>query len=243
MTNEYTEETYGERVADVYDSWYSGFDESSIDLLFELARGGRALELGIGTGRIALPLARKGIQVSGIDASPKMVEIMRQKPGGAQISVTLGNFADISVVGQFPLIYIVFNTFFALLTQEELVNCFQNVAKHLSENGVFLIEAFVPDLKRFEAGQAIRAVQVDENRVRIDVTEMDQAAQQLISQHLVINEAGVQLYPVRLRFAYPPELDLMARIAGLRLLNRWGSWRREQFTADSTRHISIYGKA
>ena len=243
MTSEYTEETYGQRVAEVYDDWYGGFDESTIDLLFELARGGRVLELGIGTGRIALPLAQRGVQVSGIDASPKMVEKMRKKPGGEHIPVTIGNFSETAVEGHFSLIYIVFNTFFALLTQEEQVGCFRNATQHLDEKGVFLIEAFVPDLKRFEARQAIRAVQVGERQVRIDVTEVNPATQQLVSQHMVLSEEGVQLYPVRLRFAYPPELDLMARLSGLRLVHRWGSWSREPYNGDSTKHISVYGKA
>jgi SAM-dependent methyltransferase len=242
MKNEYTEETYGEHVAEIYDEWYPSYDEAAIDVLYELAGKGRALELGIGTGRIALPLLHKGVEVHGIDASPAMVKKLRQKPGGERIPVTMGSFANIPVEGQFSLIYVLFNTFFALLTQDEQVSCFESAARRLEAQGVFLIEAFVPDLKRYVNQQAIHAVEIHEDLLRIDATRLDPTTQQLFSQHVTLSEQGVRLYPVRLRFAYPAELDLMARLAGLRLLQRYGDWDGGAFTADSGKHISIYGR-
>ncbi len=239
----YKADTYGERIADIYDEWYHAYDEAAVDTLGELARGGRALELGIGTGRIALPLQQKGIPVHGIDASPAMLARLRAKPDGADLPVTIGNFVDVAVEGQFTLIYVLFNTFYALLTQEEQIRCFENVAGHLSPDGVFVIEAFVPDLTRFSGRQATRTVSINNEEVRLDATLHDPIAQQLTSQHIVLTEQGVRLYPAKLRYAWPSELDLMARLAGLRLRERWGSWTRAAFAADSGKHISVYGSA
>ncbi len=153
----YREETYGERFAGIYDDWYAEVDDATVATLRELAQGGRALELGIGTGRVALPLQQSGVEVHGIDASEAMVARLRAKPGGERIPVTLGNFADVAVEGQFSLIYVLVNTFFVLLTQDEQVRCFENVARHLTPEGAFLIEVFVPDLTRFADRQAVRA--------------------------------------------------------------------------------------
>jgi SAM-dependent methyltransferase len=239
--NDYTGETYGERIADVYDQWYQGYDELMLATLSDLAQGGPVLELGIGTGRIALPLHQKGIHVQGIDTSEAMLNKLRSKPGADSIPLTAGNFADVGVEGEFSLIYVLFNTFFALLTQEEQLRCFQNVAHHLRPNGMFVIEAFVPDLTRFRNQQVVSAIKVSTDEVRLDVTQIDPVNQQLTSQHVVLSEQGVCLYPVRLRYAWPSELDLMARLAGLRLKERWGSWERASFTAESTKHISLYG--
>jgi SAM-dependent methyltransferase len=241
MKTEYTEETYGEHVSEVYDQWYGEFDPAAIDRLYELAKGGIALELGIGTGRIALPLLHKGIEVHGIDASPSMVARLRGKEGGDRIPITMGSFATLPVDGQYSLIYVLFNTFFALLTQDEQVSCFKHAAQHLTRDGVFLIEAFVPDLKRYQYGQAVHAIDVNEEAVRFDATRLDPVTQTLISQHMVITEAGIRLYPVRLRYAYHTELDLMARLAGLHLINRWGGWQCESFTTVSPKHVSVYG--
>ena len=236
----YHEATYGERIAGIYDDWYAGYDSASIEALKDLAQGGRALELGIGTGRIALPLQQAGLEVHGIDASEAMVAKLRAKPGGDRIPVALGNFADVAVEGQFNLVYVLFNTFFALLTQDEQVRCFLNVARHLGPQGVFLIEAFVPDLARFTAHQALRTNKVSEDEVQIDASQHDPLTQQVTSQHLVITEQGTRLYPVKIRYAWPAELDLMARLAGLRLRHRWGDWQRTAFTADSGKHISVF---
>ncbi len=231
---------YGERIADIYDDWYESYDARAIDVLAELAGDGPALELGIGTGRIALPLQERGVMVRGIDASEKMIAQLQAKPGGYRIPVTLGNFADAPVDGRYPLIYVVFNTFFALLTQEEQVRCFQNVAKHLTPNGVFLLETFMPDMTRFQRDQNISLVAMDDGYLRIDVTQHDPVNQMVYSQHVAWTESGARFYPVRLRYAWPSELDLMAQIAGLRLSERWGDWDKQPFTAQSAKLISLY---
>jgi SAM-dependent methyltransferase len=238
-----TDPDYGERIAGVYDAWYGGPAAATVDTLARLAGQGRALELGIGTGRIALPLRQAGVEVHGIDLSPAMVAQLRAKPGGDQIPVTLGNFADVPVEGHYALIYVLFNTLFQLLTQDEQVRCFANTARHLAPDGWFVVEAFVPDLTRFQRGQAVGAVQVGEAEVRLDVSTHDPVAQRVTSQHVVITEQGTRFYPVKIRYAWPSELDLMARLAGLKLLHRWGSWEQTAFTAESGKHISVYAAA
>ncbi len=238
--SEYTKETYGESIAGVYDQWYSDLDPAAIQLLFELADGGKALELGIGTGRIAIPLLKAGISVQGIDASEAMVARLHAKPGGENIPVSMGNFADVSVDGVFSLIFVVFNTFYSLLTQEEQLRCFQNVARHLSPGGVFAIEAFVPDLKRFSGGQAMRLVRIGDSEVRIDVTEIELDKQLITSQHVQLLENRTHFYPIKIRYVWPSEMDLMARLSGLQLKKRWGDWKKNEFTADSGKHISVY---
>ena len=238
--NFYSDETYGERVAGVYDEWHSEYDPLAIDALAELAQNGKALELGIGTGRIALPLSERNVEVYGIDAAPSMISRLRSKPGADRITVTQGSFADVSVEGEFVLVYVVFNTFFALSSQEEQVRCFGNVAARLTRGGCFVIEAFVPDLTRFDHGQANWATKVTEDVVELDVGRHDQATQRVTSQKVVITDGNVRLYPVQIRYAWPSELDLMAQLAGMRLRERWSSWKREPFTSESGKHISIY---
>ncbi len=238
--DQYREDTYGERIAGIYDEWYGDYDEAAIAALVELTRGGRALELGIGTGRIALPLQKQGVEVHGIDASKAMVARLRAKPGGESIPVVVGSFAEVAVEGRYDLIYVLFNTFYALLTQEEQVRCFQNAAQHLDRNGVFVIEAFVPDLARYQGRQTVRVVNLNEDEVRIDASQLDLLSQQISSQHIVLSEGGVRLYPVKLRYVWPAEFDLMARLAGMRLRQRWGNWKKEPFTAESGKHISVY---
>jgi SAM-dependent methyltransferase len=242
---QYEDRTYGERIAGVYDDFYGGYDEAMIDRLAELAgRGpGRALELGIGTGRVALPLRQRGVEVAGIDASPAMIARLRAKAGGAEVQVVEASFADFDLGQAFDLVYVVFNTFYSLLTQEEQVRCFRSVARHLAGEGVFVLEVFVPDLCRFEEGQTVRAVNVETDRLQIDITMHDAVKQQVRSQHLLIAEEGLRLYPVVLRYTWPSELDLMARLAGLELRQRWSSWEKGAFGPRSTRHISVYGRA
>src|SRR5947209_2085275 len=236
----YTAETYGEHIAEIYDDLYKDYDEAAIGLLAELAHNGRALELGIGTGRIALPLAARGVEVHGLDASPAMVERLRAKPQGAQLPVSFGDFAEVNVAGEFALIYIVFNTFFTLPTQAEQVRCCRNVAAHLAPGGCFLIEAFVPDVTRFVGGQTTRAVEVTAESVHLDVSQHDPMTQRVVSHHVLITDGQGRLYPVQLRYAWPAELDLMAQLAGLTLRARWSNWQRAPFTSASTKHISIY---
>lgn len=244
MVRAYDDATYGERIAAVYDEFYSDYEEDTIDLLCELAAGGRVLELGIGTGRIALPLAERGLDMVGIDASDAMTKKLRAKPGGAEIRVVSGSFAEMPAEladERFDLIFVVFNTFFALLTQEEQVQCFQSVAAHLGDGGRFLIEAFMPDLTRFQDRQTVRLINLSQGAVRLDVAQLDPVAQQVSSQHVVLTESGIQLYPVRLRYAWPTEIDLMAKLAGLSLQHRWGSWQKDAFTEESGKHVSVYG--
>ena len=240
MRQEYNEATFGDRISEIYDGWHPRAPAEMIDTLREIAGGGPVLELGIGTGRVALPLAMQGVEVHGIDASEAMVAKMRAKPGGEQVPVTMGNFASVDVVHKYSLVFVVFNTFFALSSQEEQVRCFANVASCLKQGGRFLIEAFVPDLSRFTGGQLIQATRVDAGEVRLEASRHDRAAQRVSSQHVLIDEAGIRLYPVQVRYCWPSELDLMARLAGMRLAERWSNWRREPFTAESGNHVSIY---
>ncbi len=240
---EYDESTYGDRIADVYDTRgevVAQETEPAVAFLSGLAGPGPVLELGIGTGRIAIPLAQSGLTVHGIDASPAMVSKLRAKPLGRDIQVTMGNFADVSVDGRFTLIFVAFNTFFGLLSEEDQVRCFANVAGHLADGGAFVLEAFVPDLTRFDRGQRLDVTRVEVDQVFLDASRHEAAEQRIFSQHLVVSEKGIRLYPVQLRYAWPSEMDLMARLAGLTLRERWGGWRKEPFSAASPRHVSVY---
>jgi SAM-dependent methyltransferase len=243
--DEYEPSTYGDRIADAYDDIYQhapafGDVAQPVAFLSSLAGEGPALELGIGTGRIALPLQDAGVRVHGIDASAAMVERMRAKPGGNDVQVTIGDFSDFSLDTRFPLIYVPFNTFFALLTQDDQVTCFRAVARHLAPGGAFAIEAFVPDLTRFDRGQRVSAVRVDPDSVSLDVSLSDHVEQFVSSQHVLIRNGEVRLYPVLIRFAYVAELDLMARLAGMRLRERWADWDRTPFSSTSGKHISVW---
>ena len=239
----YDESTYGERIAEVYDNFQETMRTdapAAVEFLAPLAKGRRVLELGIGTGRIALPLAERGIKMYGVDASLAMVEKLRGKPGGADIPVEIGNFANLKIGGRFSLIYVVFSTFFGILSQEEQVRCFTRVAKRLTPDGVFVIEAFMPDLTRYDHGQRTWTTLISDERTIMLVAKLDAASQRVHSQLVAIEDSGVHRYPAELRFAYPPELDLMARIAGMHLRERWGGWDRRPFTSESANHISVY---
>ena len=239
---DYDAATYGDRIAEVYDEWFGvpSDTQDTIGFLSDLAGPGPVLELGIGTGRIALPLAQRGYEVHGVDASEAMVGKLRAKAGGEDITVSIGDFAELDVEGEFSLVYVVFNTFFALLLQEDQVRCFSNVARRLREGGVFVIEAFVPDMTRWDREQRIEAHHVGDDSVVFGAARHDPVEQRVASNHLVVSEAGVKMYPVRLRYSWPSELDLMARLAGLRLRERRGGWHREPFTAASVKHVSVY---
>jgi len=213
--SEYEASTYGERLAEVYDRWYAGQDtEGAVEFLFALVGGGDALELGVGTGRVAVPLSARGATVHGIDASPAMIRKVRTRPGGEKIPVTLGDFADIPVQGLFNLIYAVFNTFFALLTQEAQIKCFQASAQHLRDDGVFVLENFVPDLTRFDRGQRTDTISISVDKVRIDAAIHDAVNQHCYVQHVLIEEKSLRLYHVHHRYVWRSERDLMARRAG-----------------------------
>jgi SAM-dependent methyltransferase len=242
--SDYEESTYGERIADLYDELHSFLDttEAAIDFLAPLAGRRRVLELGIGTGRVALGLVGRGHRVCGIDASPAMVEKLRAKPGGGSIPVTVGDFADVKVSGQFSLVYVVFNTFFGLLSQEAQIKCFQRVARRLAPDGAFVIEAFVPDLAMFDRGQRVSARHVDATTANLHAAVHDPVTQQVHGANIVLSESGTRFFPVQIRYAWPAELDLMARIAGMRLRERWGGWEREPFEKSSAVHVSVYEK-
>ena len=239
---EYTASTYGDRIAERYDHMHPDgpATQAVANVLARLAAGGRTLELGIGTGRVALPLTARGIEVHGIDASRAMVAKLHAKPGGAAIPVTIGDFAEFRVDGKFSLVFVVFNTFFGLVTQDAQVQCFRHVASHLGPGGVFLVEAFVPDPGRFTRGQSLGLTRVEADQVELDVAAHDPLTQRILSQHVIFTDSGTRLYPVQLRYAWPSELDLMARLAGLHLRERWSDWSGAPFTAGSSSHISLY---
>jgi SAM-dependent methyltransferase len=236
---------FGERVAARYDQSgeTSGMFDSAVidpvvDLLVELAAGGRALELGIGTGRIALPLAQRGVPVHGIELSQAMAARLRAKPGGDEIGITIGDFATTTVEGTFSVAYLVFNTIMNLTTQAGQVACFRNVAAHLAPGGCFVIEVGVPDLQRLPPGETVRPFHVSETRWGFD--EYDVANQGLISHHLEIVDGRAERNSVPFRYAWPAELDLMAQLAGMSLRDRWAGWKREPFTSDSRTHVSVW---
>ena len=236
--------SFGERVAAEYDEVSTRGDEAdAVACLARLARGGPALELAIGTGRIALPLAASGLVVDGIDLSPAMIDRLRAKPGGDPLSVVLGDFADVAVPGRYPLVYLVFNTLFNLLTQDAQVRCFENVAHHLTDDGLFVVEAMVPAyLLRLRNDQYVEAEAVEVGLVRLDIARHDPVTQTLDENHVTLTAHGIRLTPIVTRYSWPSELDLMARIAGLRLVHRWGGWNEEPFTGTSERHVSVYGR-
>ena len=204
---------------------------------------GPILELGIGTGRLALPLLRRGLVVHGIDASPAMVAKLRAKPDGERIPVAMGDFAEVPIAGRFSLIFVAFNTFFGLLSQDAQLHCFARVAERLTEDGAFVVEAFVPDVTRFDRGQRLGVTDLGAGAVHLETSVHDPVAQRVRTQHIVMSEEGVRLYPVEVRYAWPSELDLMARLAGLRLRERWAGWGRETFDASSGAHVSVYERA
>ncbi len=233
--------SFGEETAEAYDDDLRGDEEATVAFLAQLAGDGPALELAIGTGRIALPLAARGVQVDGIDISPAMVTRLREKPGGDRLTVTMGDFAEVPVPGAYRLIYVVYNTLFNLLTQEDQVRCFENVAAHLTDDGSFVVEANSPSFfYRLRNDQHVDAESIEVDEVQLDVLRHDPVAQTIDESHVVLARAGVQLFPVVQRYSWPSELDLMARIAGLRLRERWGGWSREPYTATGN-VVSVYG--
>jgi SAM-dependent methyltransferase len=236
---------FDERVAARYDEseeemFDSAVIQPTVDFLAELAGDGRALELGIGTGRIAVPLAQRGVAVHGIDMSRAMVARLREKPGGEDIGVTIGDFATTTVEGTFSVAYLVFNTIMNLTTQAAQVACFRNVAAHLQPGGCFVIEVGVPSLRRLPPGETIHAFHVSETRWGID--EFDVARQGLTSHHFVVVDGKLEQVSVPFRYVWPAELDLMAELAGMSLRERWRDWKREPFTSESEKHISVWEK-
>lgn len=236
---------YGRKVASVYDRMVADLgvdDPATVPTLAEYAGEGRVLELGVGTGRVAIPLAGRGHEVWGIDVSEDMIARLKEKPDGDRITCVIGDFGDVPVDGSFSLIYCVFNTFFVLTSQEEQIACFARVADRLEPGGFFLIEAFVPDMTRFEGAQHVSLQSLTPDYIRLGVSIHDSVNQRIHGQQIEMGESGIQMIPIEMRYAWPSELDLMARLAGLRLRERWAGWRREPFTVASTAHVSLYEK-
>jgi SAM-dependent methyltransferase len=234
---------FGERVAATYDDSPGGmfdpaFIDSVADVLAGLAGAGRALELGIGTGRIALPLARRGVDVHGIDMSRAMVARLRAKPGGDAIGVTIGDFATTRVDGSFSLVYLVFNTINNLTTQEAQVACFRDAAAHLVPGGCFVIEVGVPELRRLPPGQTVVPWQVSAQRWAFD--SYDPATQAMSSNYITFEGGRGEYRSIPFRYVWPAELDLMAQLAGMRRRDRWEGWARQPFTGESTQHVSVW---
>jgi SAM-dependent methyltransferase len=239
------EDYFGEPVAERYDERYDHLTDPAVvnpmvDFLADLARDGTALELGIGTGRIALPLAQRGVQVHGIDLSEAMVARLRAKRGADQIVVTIGDFATTTVEATFSVAYLVANTIMNLTTQDEQVACFRNVAAHLEPGGCFVIEVLVPGLRRLPPGETFQLFDVSPTHVGFD--EYDVARQGLVSHHYWIADGKVELFSPPFRYVWPSELDLMAQLAGMTLRERWSGWNREPFTSDSAKHVSVWEK-
>ena len=236
---------FGERVAAKYDEsaaemFHPEVVDPVVDFLADIAGSGRALELGIGTGRIALPLARRGVAVHGIELSRAMVARLRAKPGGAEIGITIGDFATVAVDGTFSVAYVVFNTIANLTTQAAQVACFRNVAAHLEPRGCFVVELLVPELQRLPPGETLRVFHASPTHWGID--EFDVANQALTSHHFNLVDGHFELQSLPFRYAWPAELDLMAQLGGLNLRERWSSWKRDPFTSDSPKYISVWDK-
>ncbi|PZG06554.1 class I SAM-dependent DNA methyltransferase [Nonomuraea aridisoli] len=232
---------YGRSIADIYDATVRDLPtQAAVELLCELADGGPVLEFGIGTGRLALPLVSRGLNVAGIDGSPDMVEILRRKSGGDGIPVTIGDFATTRVDGRFALVVLTTNTIFALPSQDAQVSCFRNAAAHLEPGGRFVIEAWVPDLTGFRDGSSLRLLSVSEDVVLAEAARLSPAEQLMYTTKVRMTGEGLRLLPANHRYAWPAELDLMARLAGMEREHRWSDWAGTPFTDDSRAHVSVY---
>ncbi|MCG5435093.1 class I SAM-dependent methyltransferase [Micromonospora sp. NPDC007208] len=228
--------------------WAAGYDDGgtnpdpapAVDFLADLADGGPVLELAIGTGRVALPLAERGLAVHGVEASEEMLAQLRAKPGGERIPVVVADMADVPVQGEFRLAYLVFNTLFNLVDAERQADCFRNVARVLSPGGAFVIETFVPDPRSFDSDEQVQVRDVTEDSATIRLHRYDRPAQRFIRQTITFDGDGVHLKPFAMRYAWPHQIDEMAQRAGLRLTERYADWHRRPFQADSPSHISVY---
>ncbi|HEX2274587.1 MAG TPA: class I SAM-dependent methyltransferase [Acidimicrobiales bacterium] len=233
---------YDDWVAEFYDSWFADwFDRAgTVDRLVELAGGGPVLELGIGTGRVALPLVQRGVEVHGVDASEAMVARLRAKPGGEHVPVTIGDFSEVAVPGRFSLVFVTAGSFFELQRQEAQVRGFANVARCLRPGGLFVLDGPVPDTGRHGDEAAMRVVRGRSGQLVVRFAEVDRAEQRYVSHYAVLGEGGPRVFSVPYRYALPAELDLMAAMAGLRLRERTAGWRGERFTSASDQHVSVY---
>jgi SAM-dependent methyltransferase len=238
----YRPETYGDAIADVYDEWYPMDDEgrAAVEFLFDASAGGPVLELGVGTGKLAIPLAERGLAVHGVDASPAMLDKLRSKPGGDRVHTQLGDMGSDLPAGPFALIYVATNTFFGLASVAQQARAFVNVAERLTAGGRFVVDAFVPDdPPRSTSMVEVQKVAVD--RVVIAVSDADIAEQTAWGQMVEISETGIRMRPWRVRYSTPAELDEMAATAGLRVVERYTTWDKDAFTEDSANHVSVYG--
>src|SRR5262245_12987567 len=236
---------FDERIARRYEIYWPelfepGAIDPVVDFLTQLAGTGAALELGVGTGRIALPLSRRGVRVHGIELSPAMIARLDAEPGADAVGVTIGDFATIRVDGTFALVYLVRNTITNLTTQDEQVDCFRNVAAHLGTGGRFVIEVYVPELQRLPPGEKLHVFTATPTHLGFE--EYDVANQIAVSHHYWVIDGQLEMFSSPHRYVWPAELDLMARMAGMTLRERWSSWTREPFTADSRSHISVWEK-
>jgi SAM-dependent methyltransferase len=241
-TRDYDPGAYGRAIAAEYDGLYRAVPETddAVAVLADLAGDGALLEMGIGTGRLAIPLQARGIPVSGIEGSPEMLEQLRGKPGGAGVPVAIGDFADTEVDGSFAVVVLALHTIFGLPTPERQIRCFENAAAHLERGGVFVIEARVMFPEDFRGGQAVEPRFFDEHQAEIQIQRFDAVTQRVKVTNIHLSDDGVKLNAYENQYTTPREFDLMARIAGLRLRDRWESWKGEPFTASSRRHVSVY---
>ncbi|WP_191295977.1 class I SAM-dependent DNA methyltransferase [Lentzea cavernae] len=230
--------SFSPAAAKTYDDEPRGDEAETVRFL--AAFGTNALEFAIGTGRVALPLVESGVAVDGIELSPHMVARLREKPGGADVDVTMGDMSQAGTGRTYDLVYLVYNTITNLLTQDDQVRCFENAARHLTPDGVFVVECGLPSWVARPRHNYVDVEAVEVDHVRLDVNRYDPATQILDENHVHIGEDGIRFGPIKTRQAYPSEFDLMARIAGLRLRERHGGWNGEPFTADSKRHVSVY---
>lgn len=236
---------FGKEIAETYDSDVDAFNPKSVepvvDFLTKLAGKGRVLEFGIGTGRIALPLSKRGIEVHGIDLSGAMLSKLTEKAGGDRISVTQGDFATTTCEGSFSLVYLIFNTIMNLTTQDAQVKCFQNAAAHLESGGRFVIEVIVPSLQRIPFGETKHVFEFGDDHWGVD--HYDFVSQTLNSHHMIVRDSKIELSCIPCRYVWPSELDLMAKIANVELKGRWGGWKEEPFTNTSRSHVSVWEKS
>jgi SAM-dependent methyltransferase len=234
---------YGRFAARDYDELHTGLDPSAAaDTLADLADGGPVVEFGIGTGRLALPLAERGLEVHGIDGSPEMAALLQRKQGGEDIPVVIGDFSKVAAGNDFALAVLAINTIYALPSQEAQVACFRNAARHLRPGGRFVVEAWVPDVGAFRNGTAVRPVQIHAGHVELEIARLHPATQRMLTTKVHMSDGDIRLIPANHRYAWPSELDLMAELAGMRLAYRWEDWKRTPFRDASTAHISVWEK-